>query len=833
MDFNKLVKKKPLPQSIDPLEIFGELDRKASHVSLRLPQQEVLRALHATRKQHDHVLKMPTGTGKSAVGLLYLVSYMRAVSKPVVYLCPTVQLVLQVIAEASKLGIEAHAYSAGERHPHPRCLAAQAVIVCTYDKLFNALTTFDREEVAFTPAAIALDDVHSGVEEVRDAFTVRVTDGKPYDALMAVLDGPGRAVSPGLWDDIRAGRPESVMEIPYWGWRSILEDVRGVLQQHSEAAGVKFRWPFLRDALRWCRCVVSDRGVEIAPLVPLVDGVRAFTDAEHRLFMSATLADDSVLVRELGCDAAAAQKPVVPTSDTGLGERMVLAPSLLGTQLERAWITKWAAKSAKKHNVVVLCSSEKQARDWEAAGARVALTNDILAVVDELKAGTLKFAAFAQRYDGIDLPDDACRVLILDGVPFGSGIIDQHDSGNPALPGGVRNRTLNRIEQGMGRAVRSNADYAVCVLAGPELASFITRRDVQDRMSPDVRIQLQLAKELAELASDDPSSSPEDAFQDLVRKSLTRDAGWKTFYDQRVRQEVVAHVGAGTDASLIRLAEAERKAITAAVDGDAPGGFTTLNDAQRFADLDERVRAGYLQVLANLTFESDPGEAAKLQKAAFDKHKGLLRPPPGTVIRPLDPGRWEVAAVVIKTYDTYATGNGLLAAFQALKPSLAFGVPAHRFEEAFCQALGLIGADSTRPEHDFGEGPDNLVLWPSLSLVVEAKNEAAYKVIPKKDAEQLLHSAQWFKREYSMRTGTPVFVGPSIEPDEGIHPPDGTRVITPKKLSGLTDALEGFLTKLAGRTVKEWDVKSVDRLLIEHGLSSTNFVERHTVACKT
>ena len=78
MDFNKLVKKKPSPQSIDPLEIFGALDRKASHVSLRLLQQEVLRVLHASRKQHDHVLKMPTGTGKSAAGLLYLVSYMRA-----------------------------------------------------------------------------------------------------------------------------------------------------------------------------------------------------------------------------------------------------------------------------------------------------------------------------------------------------------------------------------------------------------------------------------------------------------------------------------------------------------------------------------------------------------------------------------------------------------------------------------------------------------------------------------------------------------------------------------------------------------------------------------
>lgn len=829
VDFKKLVPKKAGERLTDPLALFRGLDRKASHISLREPQKEALRALHQCHAERDHVVKMPTGTGKSAVGLLYLLSRMVETGRPVVYLCPTVQLVEQVISEAMRLGVDASAYSAGERWPDQGCLAGEAVIVCTYDKLFNARSTFDRPELQITPAAIVLDDSHSGVEEVRDAFTVTCASLEPYKALVSVLDPLGRAYSSVLWDDIRSGRPDAVMEIPYWSWRGVIDDVRGALDPFADTQEFVFTWPYLRDVLRWCRCVVSADAAEIAPLVPLVDRVRAFTHADHRLFMSATLTDDSVLVRELGCTVAAARSPVVPSSEGGLGERMVLAPFLLDPSLDRPWTTAWCQAISAKYNVVVLCSSEKQAKEWAAHGATLALGANVVLAVEQLKARKLKFVVFAQRYDGIDLPDDACRVLVIDGVPYGSGAVDRLDSANPGLPGGVRNRTLNRIEQGMGRAVRSNADYAVCVLAGPELASFITRREVQDRMSPDVRIQLRLAKELADLAREDRATDPALAFQDLVRKCLTRDEGWKDFYDLRVRQEVSNMASGAALMDQLVLAGAERDAIRVAVDGDPLGGYDLLNKAVSAASLSEGVAAAYLQLLANLTIESDPGAAAKLQKAAFTKSKVVFRPPPGVALKPAEPGRWEVAAAIIKTYGGYSDGNGIVAQFHTIKTSLAFSVPAQRFESALEEMFGLLGVKSSRPERELGEGPDNLVLWPVLSLVVEAKNEAGYDKIPKKDAEQLLHSMEWFKANYATRQGTPVFVAPTSKPGSAVFVPEGSRVITPKKLEGLVESVEGFLTKLATRSASEWEAKDVDRLLADHGLTSANFVDRHTV----
>jgi replicative superfamily II helicase len=83
------------------------------------------------------VLKMPTGLGKSTVGLLFLQSHMVASGRGAVYLCPTVQLVHQTLDEATRLGVRAHEYPAGEPHPHADCSAGRAVTVCTYDKMFK------------------------------------------------------------------------------------------------------------------------------------------------------------------------------------------------------------------------------------------------------------------------------------------------------------------------------------------------------------------------------------------------------------------------------------------------------------------------------------------------------------------------------------------------------------------------------------------------------------------------------------------------------------------------------------------------------------------------
>jgi superfamily II DNA or RNA helicase len=96
-DFGKHGGKSGTTDFADPLALFQALDRKTSHTTLRPAQEAALRELHGHRTAKDLVLKMPTGTGKSTVGLPHLRAKGAEIKRPVVYLCPTVQLVKQVL----------------------------------------------------------------------------------------------------------------------------------------------------------------------------------------------------------------------------------------------------------------------------------------------------------------------------------------------------------------------------------------------------------------------------------------------------------------------------------------------------------------------------------------------------------------------------------------------------------------------------------------------------------------------------------------------------------------------------------------------------------------
>ncbi len=831
VDFGELVGRKDAPVITDPVQLFDSLDRKTSHVSLRGAQREALGQLHARRSERDLILKMPTGTGKSTVGLLYLMSHMVESRQPGVYLCPNKQLVGQVLEEAARLGVRAHAYPTGQPHPHVDCMNAEAVIVCTYDKLFNAKSTFQRDDVNITPAAIVLDDAHAGIEEIRAQFTATCTHEKIKQELLKVLEGACAAYEPAHWEDIKRERRGVATLIPQWLWAALVAPVRIVLSAHEDDRDddLMFKWPWLSQVLRWCRCVVAADGVEIVPDILPVRLVRPYEAAGHRVFMSATLADDAVLVRELDCSREAALTPVVPVADAGMGERMVLVPSLINKDLDREWLMSWVEKRKKRHQaqVVVLSASGKNAKEWAKHGALVVLKDDVSEAVAKLRKEEVSLVAFAQRYDGIDLPDAACRILVIDGMPTGQGIIDRYDSSRPGVHAGVRNRTVYRIEQGMGRAVRSNADYAVVILAGPELATFTAKLEVRELMSAEVRAQIELGRELARLASEEP---PETAFDNLVSSCLKRDPDWRRYYDKQVR----ARVGPtrATEEVRVRIADAERRAGTAAHDGDPQKATQILRDLLNEAKppLDSAVQGRILQSVAGYLHEVDPGEALQVQKAAFEANHDMLRPPAGVVIRPPDASQADTASIIIEWVKGFADPNGAIAEFQTIATGLSFSAPHRTFEEALKQLAKIIGAKGERPESD--RAPDNMILWPDVSLVIEAKNEATYDVISKRDAGQLHHSVAWFAENYG-RGGVPVMVVPATGPDQDVVLPAGTRLILPDDLARLVSAVEAFVAALVAKvTAGSLGVKDVRGLLTSHSLDPRGLIQRFTSAPK-
>lgn len=831
VDFKKYIKKDKSIDLRDLLTVFDSLDRQTSHIDLRTVQKEALKELSSKRQNKDIVLKVSTGSGKTTIALLFLFSHMVEKGQPVVFLCPTIQLVKQVLDEAARLGIKAFHYAAGETYPSVEGTAGKAILVCTYSKLFNAKTTFSRSDVDLQPCAIVCDDAHAGIEEIRDSFTLSISsDHACYKKLLGLLSSGCKSYDISKWNAIVNCDPNSIFEVPFWIWQSLHAELHKILYPYAHDDDFMFVWPYLTDILKRCRCIISSAGIEIIPDIIPIHKVAPFTHAGHRLFMSATIADDTVLIRELGCGIEAAKAPIIPQSDKGLGERMVIAPSLVDPQLNRLWVMKLCSSLSKKVNVVVLSPSEWAAREWEADGAKVFLRDDVTTAVEQLKSKipSSRYVVFAQRYDGVDLPDNACRILVIDGLPYGEGIADKYDSSLSSVPGGIRNRIIYRIEQGMGRAVRSYVDYAVVILSGHDIAHFIAKKDVLSAMNPDTASQLRLALELAEMAKDESDNS-DKAIVDMITKCLNRDDGWKQFYTESMSKSRQERLEPNT--ADLNMVFAERNAFELALNNQFDKAIEVMRTALNELTIEEDAKGWYLQKIAAYMYEINQGEALEIQKAARQKNSQLFCPP-NISKRPVIPEKVDVQNRIISWYSQFENPNGAIAKIEDLRAKLSYSATPETVEESIKELALLFGAEGERPEKEFGEGPDDLWIWPNSILVIEVKNENEHS-LHKKDSGQLHTSLEWFRKKYKVAfEATPVIVCKVSTADKGSQFPANTRLLTPDKMTELLNNLSLFYSALIKEPPLLRSPMKVTELQSQFGISSDQFIGKYTIRLK-
>src|SRR5262245_4610649 len=107
VDFRKRLGKSSGTKPIDPVELYGGLDRASDKGPLRPAQLAVLKEWHANRRnQKDTILKLHTGAGKTLLGLLMLQSKLNEGKGPALYLCPNIFLIDQTCDDAKRFGLK-------------------------------------------------------------------------------------------------------------------------------------------------------------------------------------------------------------------------------------------------------------------------------------------------------------------------------------------------------------------------------------------------------------------------------------------------------------------------------------------------------------------------------------------------------------------------------------------------------------------------------------------------------------------------------------------------------------------------------------------------------
>jgi hypothetical protein len=836
VDFNKLLDEDASPAPLNPAEIFHSLPRTGTKFDyLRDVQGDVLKAWHARRNDRDVVVKMNTGSGKTLVGLLMLQSVLNEQLGPALYICPNNQLVEQVYQHATEVGLAAVKGGEGTDLPHD-FLNSDAIYITNFQKLFNGKSVFGgpgSSRPVVSLGGVIIDDAHSCLAIAREKVTVTLeagTDG--YMQILTLFRSVLADQSQAKLAEILQGYPWTTMPVPYWAWIDSQQEVAKILAALRETEPLLFTWDLIKEDLAACHCFISGKKLQITPYLVPIDLIPSFAKAKRRFFLSATLIDDSILLKEFGVAKDATTATIRPPIVGDIGERMVLAPSLIDKSLEPE-IPGLCKKIAERgYNVVILVPSFKAGDRWVKAGAIVVPKEDVGATVEKLRASKGNYVVLANRYDGIDLPDDACRVLVLDSVPAGESYYEQHITSVRSDSALVTGRVAQTIEQGLGRGVRSGKDYCVVLLCGSQLVQFVGIKESLNLFSPETKQQFLIGQEIAKLAKQG-TGTPVAKLFDLMGKCLKADPGWRNYHAKKM----VGLAPANQDTTKLNFAIAERAAWLNFRAGSAVEAGELVQK-----DLDPRKMAAdsdkgwFMQMAANYIHASDPNRAQEMQRKAFEWNRYLFRPVAGVRYQKMIAKAGLQAQNTLAWVQTHTDPNAITVSVEALVNNLVFGVSHTRFEGAWAEVGTILGFQSERPEEELGKGPDGLWAMPENHyLLTEVKNEVEIErtEIHQNEAEQMSNSANWFEKEYGKDVPvTLLMVHPAADLADTAYPPAKTMIMTLEKLEQFHARLRAFAAALSSKSPDAWTAKEIGALLASHRLDAGSIRTNYCVPVK-
>ncbi len=822
IDFSKRIKKKNNEVIIDPVKIYNMLDRSSETGSLRPVQLNVLSKWQESfRDEKDVIIKLHTGAGKTLIGLLIAMSYINNNEGPAIYVCPNIYLMKQVCADAKRFGIPFCTIT-GTDLPN-QFIQGKSILITYVQKVFNGLSIFGIGNKSLRTGCIILDDSHACIESMMNSCTIKIDkENSAYRKLLDLFVDELKGQGQGTLEDLLHHRSNTVMPIPYWSWYNHLDSVTKILSANAEEHSIKFAWPMLKDRLKDCSAYISDNKIEISPMCLPIEQYGVFSNANHRILMSATTQEDTLFIKGLDFSIKAIENPIVDNDHLWAGEKMVLIPDEIYEEFDSNQFINTIVTSKHNFGIAVLTPSFDKAKKYELMGATLVnktdtskdMYNTLQDYATNHKDNTI---VFANRYDGIDLPDDMCRILIIDSLPYYDSLSDRYEEMCRQDAELMKIKVIQRIEQGLGRSVRGEKDYSVIIIVGSDLVKCIRSCDNQRLFSSQTKKQIEIGFELVDISKESLKGDGQEEIEKLlistISQCIARDNGWKEYYASMMDETENTTRNKG---DLYALLQKEREAYQEVI---AQNYNEASQIIQEIIDMctNELDKGWYLQQKAKLQYHVDRVQANKTQIAAFKKNIQLLKPQSGVVYNrikyPIDCSRNEK---IIKIMSKYSKYEQLMLHIDEILSNLNLGVEAEKAENAenaFYKVGELLGLEVQRPDKQIRKGPD--VLW-CLSqknyIVIECKTEvlSSRSYISKSEAGQMEEHMAWFESEYGMVDCCPVLVitTPNLASDAYFSHP--IKILTSEGLDRFRRTIKEFF-----REFKGYDLRSLTIALVK------------------
>jgi replicative superfamily II helicase len=452
--------------------------------------------------------------------------------------------------------------------------------------------------------------------------------------------------------------------------------------------------------------------------------------------------------------------------------------------------------------------------------------------VTALRQGNFSEAlVIANKYDGIDLPDEACRILVIDSKPFSEGVIDRYLDSCRASSDATMLKLARTIEQGLGRAVRGQRDYCVAILIGPSLVRAIRTGKSKLQFSEQTREQIELGLEVADLAKEEIEEGvdPYSVLNKLVGQSLKRDPGWKEFYSSRMN-DITVKAASPKMLDVFATEERAEQKFQEGANREAAQIIQKLIDSYIPVDAKED-RGWYLQEMARFLYPISKSESNEYQVKAHKLNKLLLRPKAGMNFEKLTMVSQKRIANIKSWLQSFENNEAMLLAVEEIAGNLEFGVSANDFEDAFNRLGIALGFNAQRPDKEWKEGPDNLwAVQDGEYVLAECKSEVelARVEIVKSESGQLNNATGWFKTNYPGGKITSFLIIPTKILSSAAAFNDPVRIIRKANLKKFVQSFRSFFLELKNVELKDVSDTKLQQFLNSHNLSVEDILTKYS-----
>lgn len=803
---------------INPMAIFSSLPNKSEKYNgyLRNVQGEVLNQWFELRNNRDNIIKMNTGSGKTTVALLILQSCLNEGMGNAVYVVRDNYLIQQVKDEANDLGI-----NIVENESNIDFLKNKAILVISIQKLINGKTVFDERNNIDN---IIIDDVHACLDNAEQQFIVRVmrdTHTDLYNSIFSLFEKELKRQNHLNTINIKDGIMETnPMLVPYWEVKNKYTRLLECINKYKDDEKYKeisFPFSFLNDIIQYCNICIAYNTIEISPDCLPIYKVSAFNNAKRRIFVSATLNDDGKLINSFNLDKDNIPKIITPSQALDIGNRMILFPQAINSRITDDEIKFYLKKISSSKRVVIIVPSRRRAEYWNDVADHIYDKSNI----EDVKNHTTGLDIMVNRYDGIDLRGKMCSFLVIDGLPNSKNLFEQitelmlRDTTKSSV------EKIQKIEQGMGRGIRSNQDDCAVVIMGKKLLNIIYNGNVKESFSFSTRIQYELSEQIAEQLKSEDLESIMKTF-DLC---LNKDTEWITIMSKSLSEAEVTDTLNYNEGDL-KL----NKAFNYALKGNYQECVDTIQSLVNDTS-DEKKKGYFMFYLAKYECFIDEIESQKLLLSAKQYNRELYLPLNVFNLKQRTLKKTKQSSKIMRLYtEKYREDMQLYSYnFETLFTDLTFVKNSYKsFERAINDIGEHLGFEVCMPDSEFGEGPDDIWrLNDKTYMVIECKNESQTENISKDYCGQLHNSSEWTKEKYGNENALhPVIVHKSNTFSKLASPRDDFRVMTEENINKLIDNIRLFCNSLISAT--DINEQIINKNLNNYKLDSNSIIDNYT-----